>query len=238
MAEDAHLRIEVVYPEGKRLEPKANANKFVHQCGVIVRDNVPISVQEWQKPKVEGVSYVDNRLKGVLWNKLIARFTLPVLGSEQQTKAMTEKVKHFALKKMAEHFNNYKNRLYRAYVKNKKAPDFTGTLESQRAHWNSFLEYKDSELAKQRSKKNNDNAAKKKYHHKMGAGGYRSAEPKWDQTKSFMSVHHKCSRSVCHGAHQCAKDMGYFPSIDWMVIRCQGRSVLAQTLQVSYVSTQ
>ena len=135
MAEDAHLRIEVVSPEGKPLEPKTNASKFVHQCRVIVRDTIPISVQEWNKPaKVEGVSYVEERTKDVLWNKLIAHFTLPILDDEVKTKAMTDKVKHFALKKMAEQFNKYKNRLYRAYVLDKKAPDFTGTLERQRTH--------------------------------------------------------------------------------------------------------
>ena len=135
MAEDAHLTIEVVSPDGKPLLPRANANKFVHQCGVIVRDNVLISVQEWNKPaKVEGVSYVDNRLKDVLWDKLIAHFTLPVLDSIAETDAMRKKVKQFALKKMAEQFNKYKNRLYHAYVKDKKAPNFTGTLEKQRDH--------------------------------------------------------------------------------------------------------
>ena len=136
MAEDAHLRIEVVSAEGKPLEPKANASKFVHQCGVIVRDTVPISVQEWHKPtKVEGGSYVSDRLKDVLWDKLIAHFTLPALDSPEKTTAMTNKVKHFALKKMAEQFNNYKNRLYREYVRKNKVPDFSGTLGRQRDHW-------------------------------------------------------------------------------------------------------
>ena len=169
MGKDEHLTIdEVNATTGQPLAPVPNAVKFVHQCGVTVRDNVYISTQEWINPKIEGVSYVDDRTKDVLWNKLIAHFTLPVLDSEARTKAMTDKVKHFALKKMAEQFNKYKNRLYREYVLNNKAPDFIGTLERQQAHWDSFLEYKNSELAKQRSKKNKDNAAKKKYHHKMG----------------------------------------------------------------------
>ena len=90
---------------------------------------------------------------------------------------------------MAEQFNNYKNKLYRDYVKDKKAPNFTGTLERQRAHWDSFLEYKNSEVAKQRSEKNKENAAKKKYHHKMGTDGYKSAQPKWDQAEA--AVHEK-----------------------------------------------
>ena len=67
MKSGTHLPIEVISPEGKSLEPKANASKFVHQCGVIVRDNVPISIQEWQAPKVEeGVTFVSVRMKETL----------------------------------------------------------------------------------------------------------------------------------------------------------------------------
>ena len=68
----------------------------------------------------------------------------------------------------------------------KKAPDFTGTLERQRAHWEAFLQYKDSELGECREKKNKENAGKKKYHHKLGGGGYVSAEPKWDLIEAAM----------------------------------------------------
>ena len=60
------------------------------------------------------------------------------------------------------------------------------SLERHRAHWDSFVEYKNSELARQRSEKNKENAKKKIYHHKMGTGGYRTAEPKWDQTEAAM----------------------------------------------------
>ena len=87
---------------------------------------------------------------------------------------------------MDEQFNKYKNRLYRAYVKDKKAPDFTDTLERLRDHWDSFLEYKNLEVARQRSEKNKKNINKKIYHHKMGTGGYRIAGPKWDQTEAAM----------------------------------------------------
>ena len=67
MGTDDHLRIDVVDATGKPLAPEANAIKFVHQCRVIVRDNVDISIQEWVKPaKLERVSYVDDRTKHVL----------------------------------------------------------------------------------------------------------------------------------------------------------------------------
>ena len=100
MAANAHLPIEVVGPDGKPLLPRANAIKFVHQCGVVVRDRVHISIREWIKPKAsEEVSYVSDRLKDVLWDKLIAHFTLPVLDTVDKTNEMRDKVKHFALKK-------------------------------------------------------------------------------------------------------------------------------------------
>ena len=185
MAPDAHLNIDTVGPDGKPLLPRANAIKFVHQCGV-VRDNVYISIREWNKPKgaEDARYYVSERLKGVLWDKLIAHFTLPVLEDKKKTDDMTAKVKHFALKKMAEQFNKWKNRLYNAYQKDKIVPLFEGTLELQREHWDAFLEYKESELAKQRSIKNKANAAKKKYFHNTVAGGYATAVPKWDAAEA------------------------------------------------------
>ena len=99
---------------------------------------------------------------------------------------MTAKVRHWALMKMAQQFNNYKNRLYREWDTKKKVPDFTGTRERQRPHWDAFLEYKKTELAQKRTKTNKDNAGKKIYHHKMGPGGYRVSEPKWDKLEADM----------------------------------------------------
>ena len=135
-----HLPIDVVSLEGRPLEPKKNANTFIHQCGVVVRDNVPISIQEWQKQKVEGVSYVRDKMKEVLWNKLIAHFTLPVFDTPQETKVCSDAVQHYSLKKMAKQFNNYKKRLSAQYLDKVEedpeyTPDFTGTLKLQRGHW-------------------------------------------------------------------------------------------------------
>ena len=182
-----HFRIESVSSDGKPLAPPKSASKFVHQCGVVVRDNVPISLSEWNQIKnLEGNYYVTERTKDICWKKLMAHFTLPVLDSPERTEAMTDKVKHWALKKMAEQFNKWKNRLYRDWVDKKKVPDFTGTLERQRPHWPAFLQYKDTELAKKRSAKNKLNAAKKIYHHQLGGGGYVTAEPKWDRIEATM----------------------------------------------------
>ena len=173
------------------MEPAKNAFKFTHQCGVVVRDNVPISIQEWVKQKDETISYVSDRMKDVLWSKVISHFTLPVFDSPEATQACLDAVKHYSLKKMAEQFNNYKKRLYAQYQDKMEEdpefiPEFTGTLEMQRSHWDLFLQYKQTEKAKERSRKNKENASKKVYHHKLGAGGYRSAEPKWNKQEAEM----------------------------------------------------
>ena len=47
---------------------------------------------------------------------------------------MEEKVKEFALKKMAEQFKNHKKRLFRDYVQKNKTPDFTGAHEKIKDH--------------------------------------------------------------------------------------------------------
>ena len=148
------------------MEPAKNAFKFTHQCGVVVRDNVPISIQEWVKQKDETISYVSDRMKDVLWSKVISHFTLPVFDSPEATQACLDAVKHYSLKKMAEQFNNYKKRLYAQYQEKMEEdpefiPEFTGTLEMQRSHWDLFLQYKQTEKAKERSRENKENASKK-----------------------------------------------------------------------------
>ena len=43
------------------------------------------------KKNLEGASYVSDRTKDVLWDKLRAKFTLPVLDCPEKTEAMTKK---------------------------------------------------------------------------------------------------------------------------------------------------
>jgi hypothetical protein len=37
--------------DGTPLAPEENVKKFIRQCGVIVRDTIPITIREWNKPK-------------------------------------------------------------------------------------------------------------------------------------------------------------------------------------------
>ena len=87
---------------------------------------------------------------------------------------------------MAQQFNNYKKRLYNEYLEEGKVPAFKDSLEKQRPHWERFLDYKKSTIAKKRSAKNKENAAKKKYHHTMGTGGYRTSVPKWEEAEKDL----------------------------------------------------
>jgi hypothetical protein len=51
---------------GELIAPVARAKIFVRQCGVLVRDNIPFTIQEWKKTKTEVVSFVEKRFKNML----------------------------------------------------------------------------------------------------------------------------------------------------------------------------
>ena len=48
------------------------------------------------------------------------------------------------------------------------------------------MKFKESELSKERSRKNKANAAKKTQFHRLGPGGYAVAMPKWDKSEQEM----------------------------------------------------
>jgi hypothetical protein len=78
LEEHERYRIEEIGEDGKPIAPAAHTSKFTRQCGVLVRDNISITIREWKKTKTEPVNYVRKRLKNMLWKKLMVNFTLPV----------------------------------------------------------------------------------------------------------------------------------------------------------------
>jgi hypothetical protein len=163
LGDHQRFTIDAIAEDGQPIEPRKHANTFVRQCGVIVRDNVPITVREWHKTKNAEDSYVDQRAKDTLWEKLLAHFKLP-----EQCDISTEdglkwhlKVKEWALKKMAEQFRNHKKRLRLEFVNQNKTPDFKGPLEKIREQWPDFVKYCKSSVATDKSAKNKENAKKK-----------------------------------------------------------------------------
>ena len=186
MRQDERFTITAIADDGQPIEPKWTKDAFVHQCGAIVRDSVPISVQQWNKSKDDPkVSYVQDRQKGDLWTSLMANFSLPP-EEDPNNPVIEPKVMAFALKKMAELFRNWKKDLNSKFVDKGKTPEFIGRYEKIRDHWPAFVAYKKSEKGKKRSLTNKQNAAKKKYHHHTGSGGYYKARPLWDKAEQDL----------------------------------------------------
>ena len=184
MGENERFTIEEVDPDGKPT-PKRTQDRFIHQCRVVVRDSVPISIQEWNKKKDPEVPYVHDRLKDDLWNSMLRNFSLPP-EEDPNNLVIQRKVKAFALKKMADLFRNWKKELNTKFVEKGKTPEFTGRYEKVRDHWPAFVAYKSSEKGKKRSETNKINAAKKLYHHRTGSGGYYKARPSWDKAEQDL----------------------------------------------------
>ena len=166
-----HFTIEAISPEGQPVAPSLVRTKFKNQCGVLVRDSLPITIREWNKTKKVSENQVADRYKDTLFDDLMAHFTLPDLGSESEMDKQRALVEKWALKKMEELLRAYKNRLWATYKAEKKPPVFENYLAKQEHNWEEFVKYKESEEAVKLSKKNKKNASEKLYHHHTGRGG-------------------------------------------------------------------
>ena len=114
MSSDEKFEIIAIVPDGQPLEPLRTKSAFVAQCGVLVRDKILISIQQWFKPATEDpeVSYVNDMQKNDLWTELKSNFTLPP--EDNPENPVKEKlIKSFALRKMADLFRNWKKDLNR-----------------------------------------------------------------------------------------------------------------------------
>ena len=100
------MSIAEVANDGRPVKPEEIYTKYVGQCGVLVRDTIPITIAEWNKPKKAnvGASYVEQRIKDLLWDTLLTYFSLP----EGLPEKKKEKVKEWTLKKMATQFQSWK----------------------------------------------------------------------------------------------------------------------------------
>ena len=110
------MSIDEVSVKGKPEKPEGIYTKYVAQCGVLVRDMVPITVAEWNEPKKAniGAKYLEQRIKNTLWDSILASFSLPA-DLPQKRK---DKVKEWTLSKMAQQVNNWKKRCGKNMRKN------------------------------------------------------------------------------------------------------------------------
>ena len=173
--------INVVDRDGEPMNPLNCRRKLINQCGVLVRDMVPITFEEWQKPKDvnKPTTYVDDRTKELLWDKILTKVTLPPEVEEDEPWKL--KFKHWTLIKMGEQFRTWKKNLWKLYKDaNEQDPEWEGALVKIKDQWPTFVKQRKSDAAVARSAKNKLNAGKKEYHHTLGAGGYLAAVPKWE----------------------------------------------------------
>ena len=70
LKEGVKYNIDAIRTDGEPLVPKNITNKFVRQCGVLVKDILPLSIQEWKEPKTKrpGVTWVDDKAKKTFGN--------------------------------------------------------------------------------------------------------------------------------------------------------------------------
>ena len=140
MKEHERYRIEKIAADGAPELPEDVLQKYVKQCGVLVRDHIPITVREWNKPhEAAGISYVGDKAKEALFKKMMANFTLPTpevyqdeldeneedpeLILERKKIALVKLVKAFTFRKMAQQFSNWKKRLHLDFIKKDKTPE-------------------------------------------------------------------------------------------------------------------
>ena len=50
LSSDEKFEIIEIAPDGEPIEPIRTKKAFSAQCGVLVRDRIPISIQQWYKP--------------------------------------------------------------------------------------------------------------------------------------------------------------------------------------------
>ena len=73
---------------------------------------------------------MDERAKNMLWDTLMTYFSLP----EHLSDAQGEKVKKYALKKMAAQFYNWKKTLWSDFGKQDKTSEFTRQYKKLKDH--------------------------------------------------------------------------------------------------------
>jgi hypothetical protein len=78
-------------------------DKYVSQCGAILRDNVPISYREW-KGKADNPHVVPDSVKQLLWDEILKHFTL-------LEDVELANVKRWTLTRMETQFQKFKQQL-------------------------------------------------------------------------------------------------------------------------------
>ena len=158
-----------VSPKGEPLAPKTARAKFSSQCGIIVREKIPITVKDWD--------HVSNGHKEVLWKELKKIFQFPD-GSEAA-------VRNCALQTMAKSWRGWKTTLNKKFVKTGRTP-FSTYANITPNQWDDFLTLKNSPEEIKRSQKYAELAKKNKFPHRLGSAGYAPKVEQWTKEEEEM----------------------------------------------------
>nr|ABA93848.1 transposon protein, putative, CACTA, En/Spm sub-class [Oryza sativa Japonica Group] len=158
-----------VSPKGEPLAPKLARVKFSSQCGIIVREKIPITVKD--------CDHVSNGDKEVLWKELKKIFQFPD-GSEAA-------VRNCALQTMAKSWRGWKTTLNSKFVKTGRTP-FSTYANITPNQWVDFLTLKNSLEEIQRSQKYAEYAKKNKFPHRLGSAGYAPKVEQWTKEEEEM----------------------------------------------------
>ncbi|KAJ1254818.1 hypothetical protein BS78_K321500 [Paspalum vaginatum] len=166
---EGRLIIEEFREDRQPLSPAEAATKSVNYCGYLVRDNVPIRFRTWRPSCLDDPHAVPNAQKAMLWEAVKEKFN----------------VEDWTLKKMAEQFCAHKKKLYEAFKKKGKVPNFDANPK-YRGHWDAFINYKLSEKGTPFSARNQESALQKEYYHSLGPGGYKASAAKWAKMEADL----------------------------------------------------
>lgn len=175
---DVMYTITQVSELGQPVESKKYKYKYVLQCGALVRDIVPIKYRDW-KGREDNPYVVPTSLKEMLWADVLKHFKLP-------EDVDTNLVKGWTLSKMATQFQNFKKSSSKKFISTRETPKWDEYPKLQ-AHWDSFVDYVESEdFARKSSQAKHSASHKGEYHHHLGRGGYAVAIPKWKKMEEDL----------------------------------------------------
>ena len=76
MRSDERFEITAIARDGQLIEPIRTKEAFAAQCGVLLRDKIPISIHQWHKPKEEDKSCALKKMADLFrrWRKELKKF--------------------------------------------------------------------------------------------------------------------------------------------------------------------
>jgi hypothetical protein len=140
---------------GLPIEPAEARKTFKHACRFQVRDNVPITIQDWRlMPKAT---------KEQLWKNITETIKYSDGVGEEFVKRVT-------LLSVGRLFHRWKSDMNRKYVKKQLVPKHMGKITQ--AHWKEVVQQKTEHEALATSGKFAEISKKNIYPHHLGSSGY------------------------------------------------------------------